>query len=383
MTRHRRLVAVATLAGQLSAAAGLMAQTTGSLELGASAVDYETFLGSAAVYLVPTIAFEKPGLSVGAQAHYVLFESGNQILQGTVAGGVLRRLGRRVRAEFSGSTGLAAYADAPIYGHVLGRGRVHVTGTRAGAWASGATGQSFLGAESNATYEVALGLWAVASRWMLSATATGTWLGDTAYLDVVGRARWAGDFLEFEGTAGVRGPTRGVASGAYGELTLRVPLSRHVAVTASGGSYPADPARGSIAASYASLGLRLTTSAAHRPLSPAIQEVLARALGDPPPSTGAGATQLTAAAAPDGRRRLRVAAPGARTVEIMGDFTDWEPVPLRRLDRATFEVVLPIAPGAHRVNVRVDGGPWLAPGGTRVETNEFGGAVGVLVISER
>ena len=37
-------------------------------------------------------------------------------------------------------------------------------------------------------------------------------------------------------------------------------------------------------------------------------------------------------------------------------------------------------PGAHRLNVRVDGGPWRVPRGTRLEADEFGTAAGIIVI---
>jgi hypothetical protein len=81
-----------------------------------------------------------------------------------------------------------------------------------------------------------------------------------------------------------------------------------------------------------------------------------------------------------GLRAVRVVVPGARVVELAADFTDWEPVPLRRLAGDEWEIVLPLTAGAHRVNVRVDGGPWLAPRGARVERDEFGGVVGVVVV---
>jgi hypothetical protein len=78
-------------------------------------------------------------------------------------------------------------------------------------------------------------------------------------------------------------------------------------------------------------------------------------------------------------------------VELMADFTDWVPVPLVRLPRGTaggrardaadlWAAELVIAPGVHRVNVRVDGGPWRPPPGLSVVRDEFGGEVGLLVV---
>jgi hypothetical protein len=64
----------------------------------------------------------------------------------------------------------------------------------------------------------------------------------------------------------------------------------------------------------------------------------------------------------------------------MGDFTDWQPLGLAQTGPDTWEIRVSLTPGAHRVNIRVDGGRWLAPRGTRLEQTEFGGPVGVVVI---
>jgi hypothetical protein len=64
----------------------------------------------------------------------------------------------------------------------------------------------------------------------------------------------------------------------------------------------------------------------------------------------------------------------------MGDFTDWRAVPLARAGDGTWEVRLALAAGVYRINVRVNGGEWVVPGGTRLEGSEFGGAVGLMVV---
>ncbi len=46
----------------------------------------------------------------------------------------------------------------------------------------------------------------------------------------------------------------------------------------------------------------------------------------------------------------------------------------------TWQARVHASPGGYRLNIRVDGGPWLVPRGTRLEQTEFGGAVGVIVI---
>lgn len=75
-----------------------------------------------------------------------------------------------------------------------------------------------------------------------------------------------------------------------------------------------------------------------------------------------------------------VRAPEARTVELAGDFTDWKPVPLQPWGDEAWRAYLPIAPGLHRLAIRIDGGPWRAPPGTRPIRSEFGGEVAEIVL---
>jgi hypothetical protein len=93
-----------------------------------------------------------------------------------------------------------------------------------------------------------------------------------------------------------------------------------------------------------------------------------------------GAPELSLGPDAEGLRPVRIRVDGAQLGEISADFTDWEPVALRRVGAAAWEVVLPVGRGAHRVNVRVDRGAWIVPRGTRVERDEYGGEVGVLVV---
>jgi Glycogen recognition site of AMP-activated protein kinase len=81
----------------------------------------------------------------------------------------------------------------------------------------------------------------------------------------------------------------------------------------------------------------------------------------------------------DELRRIDVRADSASRVEIMGDFTNWAPIPLERagdvwrLDRA-------IPPGPHRIAIRLDGGPWIVPVNLPRVDDEFGGTVGIITV---
>jgi hypothetical protein len=86
-----------------------------------------------------------------------------------------------------------------------------------------------------------------------------------------------------------------------------------------------------------------------------------------------GPTRLTG-------REIWLNAPGATTVELAADFTDWRPVALESGSGGDWRVVLPIAPGLHRVAVRINGGNWQAPPDSRAVMSEFGTRVGEVVI---
>ncbi|NIM52609.1 MAG: hypothetical protein GTN78_05985 [Gemmatimonadales bacterium] len=359
----------------------LAGQATGALEIGVSSVRYEGFLGSGAVFAAPTLRYDAANLSLGIHGNLTVFESGNQILQGLAAAGWRTPPAGRFRGELSGSVGVSSYSyeDAPRYGHAVGRLRAHYVGARSGVWVGGATGQSFSGAAAETPYEVEVSAWTVYQGLGLAATVTRAWLADTAYLDAVATARWRLRRLELDGTAGFRTWSGDGGRDAYGELHLRVPLGNRVTVLASGGWYPSDPVRGVVAARYVSVALRIAALPGRIPAVSPLTDALTRER-DEPGSPSTGPARLEIASSSDDLRTLRVEAPGAESVEIMGDFTDWQPAALERLAGGRWEITLPIVSGVHRLNVRLDGGPWLAPRGTRVTEDEFGSKVGILVV---
>jgi hypothetical protein len=84
-------------------------------------------------------------------------------------------------------------------------------------------------------------------------------------------------------------------------------------------------------------------------------------------------------AAGDAPRRVRIVAPGARTVEMMADFTDWVAVTLTPAGDA-FEGSALLSSGSHRIVVRIDGGPWRPAANTPAVDDDLGGRVGLLVV---
>jgi len=79
------------------------------------------------------------------------------------------------------------------------------------------------------------------------------------------------------------------------------------------------------------------------------------------------------------QRVLVVRAPGAHSVEVMADFTGWEPVALAPA-ASGFARGFTLSTGTHRVVVRLDGGAWRPATNTPAVDDDLGGRVGLLVV---
>jgi hypothetical protein len=99
-----------------------------------------------------------------------------------------------------------------------------------------------------------------------------------------------------------------------------------------------------------------------------------------PAAAATRARTFSARRVDDGHVTIVVAAPGARSVELMGDFTGWRVVALERTRGDAWQATLDLPRGVHQLNVRVDGGAWLPPPGLGVGDDGFGGTFGLLVL---
>ncbi len=384
MTGRGRRAVLAAAASLLAIGDSSDAQTVGAIDVGVSAVEYEGYLASGAMFANPLLRHDTPRLSLAAQGSWVVFESGNHILQGTAAGGWRSPQLGAWRVELSGSGGVSSYVVSdtafPTYGHVLGRIRIQHGGRRAGGWAGAASGHSFFGDTAGTPVEIGAGVWAARDRFVVGGTVTGTWLADSSYLDLTGSLRWRFDWFELYGTAGLRTASEGGGSGVWGEASLEVPVATPLTVLIAGGRYPSDPVRGVLAASYVSVGIRLTPFRSATRIDDALGAAYRKALDDRAPAPTSTAAVLALGDVSAAGREILVNVTGAMRVELAGDFTDWQPRAMVRIDENTWSVRLTLPPGIHRLNVRVDGGGWLVPAGLTSIEDEYGGQVGLLVI---
>lgn len=176
---------------------------------------------------------------------------------------------------------------------------------------------------------------------------------------VLAERRWG----TLEATAGLRrDPDAEQRTEALWSLGAVVRASERLGVTVNVARQPADYLRGADAMQSVSLGLRFSTGR-----SAAV------------PRSRPGAVVELVSDAGDGTRMLRLRAPGAHTAEVMGDFTGWEAVALAA-SGGDFLLPSSLAPGAHRLLVRLDGGAWMVPTNTPAVDDDLGGRVGLMVV---
>ncbi|HEX2217221.1 MAG TPA: glycogen-binding domain-containing protein [Gemmatimonadales bacterium] len=187
-----------------------------------------------------------------------------------------------------------------------------------------------------------------------------------ALTDAVLSGRWRFRSIDFDAAFGRRFSRLTPETTIWG-LSASRDLSPTLAVVGAAGRAGSDPVTSVPGARYFALGLRLKVGPP---------------LATPPPTleTTTEAAPFRIGPAVAAGREIVVQAPDARSVELAGDFTDWKPVALRPWGEDAWRTLLPVPPGLHRLAVRIDGGEWQAPPGTRAIESEFGGEVAEVVV---
>jgi hypothetical protein len=358
-----------------------VAQTTGTIDVGVSSVRYDGFLPSAAAAVSPALRWEQPTSTLTARGTYLRFESGHRSLQGVVAGSFLMRPAtHRWRGELGGSLGASRYLDLASFWHATVDARLLILGADRGVWIGGTAGRTSYGSGARPVTVAGMGAWAQRSHVMLGISAARSFVGDTAYSDVVSKAQTRRGALAFDASIGARFASRGGGHGVFGEASAALTLGERTMVFVAGGRYPTDPLSGSVAGRYMSGGVRLRVASparlAARTTLPSASRPTTPQGGDP-----VAGVRLELVSRPDGTVRVVLyTSDSAASVELAGDFTDWEPRPLRRTTDRMWETLLPIPRGLHRLNVRIDGGAWIVPAGLTRAADEFGDEVGILAV---
>jgi hypothetical protein len=198
--------------------------------------------------------------------------------------------------------------------------------------------------------------------------------------DIEAGARYSGGMLSLAASAGARLAGHDVQGARqWGEMSVVWWVARHIAVVGAHGRYPSEPGRGAPGGRYSAISLRLAT----RP--PVLDVAIPRRDRGASPEFGRPVVaSFQARRENDSTYVLSVRAPGARSVEIAGDFNDWQPTALQSSARRdNFTLKLKLSPGAYKYSVRVDGGEWGLPPGVPALRDDLAGTVALLIIPRR
>ena len=394
MTRHRVLLVSFICAAWAGPAT---AQVTGTLDMGAGTYRPDRTIPGGIASIVPSLRYRSGPLELSGIGVYSDAPAGRWNFQGGTAA--------TVRTSTLGIFQLEATGQAEWTSHYRVRGttlfaggvRAYLTaGTRARAWVGRTYGQaSSLGTRrplQRSEFGGSARVGSVHLEFSVANTTVDRSLmfgpqgprdgGDTlsssplptgqrqvervALTDAVLSGRWRINSLDFDASLGRRF-SRSTAETTIWGLSASRSIAPSLALVAAAGRAGSDPVTSVPGARYFALGLRLKVgSQAMAPL--------------PAAAARAGTTPFRIGPAVAAGREIVIQAPDARVVELAGDFTDWKPVPLQPWGDDGWRTLLPISPGLHRLAIRIDGGAWQAPSGTRPIVSEFGGEVAEVLV---
>jgi hypothetical protein len=361
-------------------------RVTTSVDVGGASMRYADTVSAAGPAITPSITAEWTRASLGATGTYARLGTGSST-QGLLTGSVFTPKAGVLLGELDGSTGGSYHEDGSRTGQTLAIGRLHAMGDAGGAWIGGGSGASWDGFAWRKIVETEAGAWARAGAGTFLVTVAPTAVADTIrYTDAQATAHWTFTAFEAGLTAGARGGQHVAAVGgtsrAWGSASLTAWVNPTVGIVASAGTYPVDFTQGFPGGRFATLSVRFSGGGLHPHADTRAMSVS---------SSPSSARQPTAADAHSGLSDFRIVtangvasialrAASAHLVEINADFTGWRPVAMSQSSAGAWSMPLVTSPGTHQVNVRVDGGPWQVPPGLTSMADEFGGAVGLLVV---
>ena len=374
-----RGVALAVAVLVAAAPARTAAQTALTVDGSAARLAYADGAGQSSWTLTPRLQVSRDWQSLTAGGTYAQFPGGLWSFQTQTEGSAYSRPLFGIRAELGASASATWHEDQSRSGQYLGTLRLHRFGPRRGMWVGGDAGRAWDGVSWRTEALGELGGWVRVGSGTLSATFAPTGIGDSLrFLDWSSTLRVSSGPLELAAFGGLRHWTRpaGAAGAGWGGVSAAYWLSGHFAVTAAGGTYPTDYAQNLPNGSYGSVGLRIAVGRVDRQDA---RESSGYRLPKPQrrdPTSTAFAIHPVSGDSID----LRIRAAAATKIEVMGDFTAWQPRALAPGPDGWWSVALVIPAGVHRMNVRIDGAAWGVPPGVTSVEDEFSGVVGIFAV---
>lgn len=426
---NERKVAILTVVTALLVPAlrggGLAAQLVSSIEAGSYTVS-DGVLPMSALRVAPTFQFNLPHAQLKARGAAFLSEQNLQLADGLLSGTFTTPTVYGVRAEMIGNASRAVDDRSLGTDQVDVQTRVHVLfHQHGGLWLGGGVARPWRVAVISSADVADAGAWAKvgdATARLGTATFTATFTnfsfskvaslrdstgaglscgvaplvtapaplasaalhpvydesavgGDcqrqSRFSDLEGQMHWEAGPFELEAQTGYRfGDAYDVTpdSRRWSSAMATYWFTDRVAFIGGGGRQPALPLRGLPARSFGMAGLEVTYSPVSRLAVPvSLPHTILVKKFEMHPATA-------------GMQKIVIHVGGVETVDVMGDFSDWSPLTLVRRGRDLWELNVPLSPGVHQINVRVDGGPWMAPPGIPTINDSFNGFVGLMVV---
>lgn len=373
MRRARLFSLIASFA---TLSAPLPAQWQFAADLGASRLQRTDIPQSNAV------TFGGSAMNIGERGWFrssllgVVADADQVTTQGLVSGSVLGPSGHFARGELTGF--LSGFSESggrgTTSGELMARAQIG-SGMQGSALGLGAGTTSRDGTRT-ALFHVAGDAWWSVNRDQfiggISAIRRSETFSDGAsiasfprsYVDFVAGWRRDQGGIVVGASGGVRTAIQsGTRAGTWASAEAAAWVTPWSAIVLSGGRSLDDPVRGIPRTTFLGLALRVT---GQRHLT-----ISRRA-----PVAGARVSIVRLDAA---RRRIEIRGVTASRIEVMGDFTDWSPVALEMLGDV-WRLEREISPGLHRMAIRLDGGPWIAPANLPRATDDLGGVVGLVTV---
>jgi len=340
--------------------------TSASLDLSAARMRFADSIDATALSIAPTLhaAGDRYTIDVtGALSRLQGAWSNSSALDAAL---VLARSGR-FALDATGIAGGSVHSGGTRTGQLLGGARARVALPNGSVWAGAGAGLTW-DSKWRSLRRVDIGAWRSIGSSAIALTALPTIADDSIrFTDTFLSVSHAAAPWTLAASLGVRAgsqlPSLPANRKVWGQVAATLAITEGLAMVAGGGTYPVDFAQGFPGGQFLSLGLRIRGG-----VSAPLQAVAA-----PTPDLSDFSLRRTRTAV-----EFRVRAPRARLVELSADFTQWSNVRLQPVGAGWWTVSLPVAPGTHELNVRVDGGRWMVPPGTVPRRDEFGTVTGVI-----
>ncbi len=361
MTRAVVPVVLAALAvGASSATAQQL-----SIRLGGVRASYANAVSGSAGVGTARLTWDAPRFVAALDGSYARFGSGWWATQATGSFYGIRLVGARTAVGLRADGELGKVSDgvwsglltAGPVGSVLTGNTVLSAGVAVGAVRridSTASGMAL----ANLRARTDLGPWTV------EAAVEATHARGFDYTDGTADVSWRGGPFGVSALVGARTGNLGGKPWLQAQATFRA--APWVTLEAQVGSYPQDLS-GFTSGKFLSVGVWL------RPGGRADTR-LPGAYGRP------RGRDVTIESTQAGRLRVTFVVPGAQRVAIAGEWNDWTPVALTRVDGERWQANVALGKGAHRFSLLVDGDRWVVPSGVPSIPDSFGGTVGLLVV---